>query len=62
MIRDWIRHMFTRHHGNGSAAAAQEAREAAERKRVQAERLWPRTEEARDRLAELIENALRGSR
>lgn len=59
----WITRLLHRGkhvHGNGSAARA--AREAAERKRAQAQRLWPKTEEAHDRLAELIENALRGNR
>lgn len=62
MIRDWLARVFMHRHTNGNAAAATQAREVAERKRIQAERLWPRTEEARDKLAELIENALRGNR
>lgn len=60
MIR-WLRHLLgCDHPNNNGVAAARAARDAAERKQVQAARLWPQSQEARDRLADLIENALRG--
>lgn len=59
---DWIGRLFGRRPPPDNGRAARLAREAAERKRAQAQRLWPKTEEAHDRLAELIEKSLRGSR
>jgi hypothetical protein len=45
--------------GNGDA---RHARLEAERKLAAAQRMWPKTRETHDRLAELIEQALRGNR
>lgn len=57
---DWIGRLFARRRTVDNGRAARLAREAAERKRAAAARLWPKTEEAHDRLAELIERSLRG--
>lgn len=51
-----------RHHTEGNGHVAAEAKKKAERKRAEQQRLWPEVIAARDELARLAEQAMRGHR